>query len=59
MPAKLTLTINQEVIKAARAYAQRQGTSLSERIENYLKALTSKTSNGEGLSPRVKKLRVL
>ncbi|OFY96150.1 MAG: hypothetical protein A3K10_13845 [Bacteroidetes bacterium RIFCSPLOWO2_12_FULL_31_6] len=56
MTTKLTLTIEQEVIKVAKTYAHRKGRSLSDLIESYLKALTAKTSNDNDLSPRVKKL---
>lgn len=56
MTTKLTLTIEQEVIKVAKTYARRKGRSLSDLIENYLKTLTAKTSNKEDLSPKVKKL---
>ena len=56
MTTKLTLTIEQEVIKVAKSYAHKKGRSLSELIESYLKTLTSKTANDKDLSPRVKKL---
>jgi hypothetical protein len=56
MITKLTLTIEQEVIKTAKTYAQKKGRSLSELIENYLKALSSKDKNSDDLSPRVKRL---
>ncbi len=58
MTTKLTLTINDSVIKSAKVYAQKKGRSLSDLIENYLKAL-SKTEVEEDikLSARVKRLR--
>lgn len=56
MTTKLTLTIEQDVIKVAKTYAHKKGRSLSELIENYLKTLTSKTSDDKDLSPRVKKI---
>lgn len=56
MITKLTLTIEQDVIKVAKTYAHKKGRSLSELIENYLKTLTSKTSDDKDLSPRVKKI---
>ena len=40
MNTKLTLTIEQEVIKRAKEYAKNQNRSLSDIIENYLKILT-------------------
>lgn len=56
MITKLTLTIEQDVIKTAKTYAQKKGQSLSELIENYLKALSSNDKNSDELSPRVKRL---
>lgn len=56
MTTKLTLTMEQEVIRLAKTYARENGRSLSELIETYLKTLTAKTSNEDDLSPRVKKL---
>ena len=56
MTTKLTLTIEQEVIKVAKNYAQSKGKSLSELIENYLKTLTTASLNDNELSPKVKKL---
>jgi hypothetical protein len=41
MNTKLTLTIEQEIIKRAKKYAQKNGRSLSGLIENYLKAVTT------------------
>lgn len=40
MNTKLTLTIEQEVIKKAKEYAKSKNRSLSDIIENYLKILT-------------------
>jgi hypothetical protein len=39
MITKLTLTLNQEVIDSAKAYAKRNGKSLSAIVENYLRLL--------------------
>ena len=41
MDAKLTLSIDQEVIELAKNYAKAQGISLSALIENFLRKLTS------------------
>ena len=41
MNTKLTLTIEQEIIKRAKKYARENGRSLSGLIENYLKAITA------------------
>ncbi len=56
MTTKLTLTIEQDVIKLAKAYAQGKGRSLSELIESYLKTLTTKAPDDSEVSLRVKKL---
>jgi hypothetical protein len=56
MTTKLTLTIEQDVIKRAKIYAQRKGRSLSDLIENYLKTLVSNEKTEDDLSPRVKRL---
>ena len=39
MSTKLTLTVDKQVIKEAKEYARRQGRSLSNLIEDYLKSL--------------------
>ncbi|MBK6965800.1 MAG: hypothetical protein IPH20_18210 [Bacteroidales bacterium] len=41
MNTKLTLTIQQSVIEEAKKYAKSKGRSLSDIIENYLKAITT------------------
>lgn len=41
MSTKLTLTINKDVIEEAKVYAKKQGRSLSNLIEDYLKILIS------------------
>lgn len=40
MNTKLTLTIEEAVVLKAKQYAKLQGRSLSDLIENYLKAIT-------------------
>ena len=58
MQTKLTLTIEQSVIDKAKRYARERERSLSDLIENYLRALTNeKESVDEPLSPLVKELR--
>ncbi len=41
MNTKLTLSIQKEVIKKAKEYAQHNERSLSDLVENYLKALAA------------------
>lgn len=57
MNTKLTLTIEQSVIEKAKSYAKGKGRSLSDIIENYLKAITKEQSVVEDISPLVSSLR--
>lgn len=58
MTTKLTLSIEEKVIKTAKTYAQKKGRSLSSLVENYLMTLSSNNNNDlTKLSPRVKRLR--
>ena len=57
MNTKLTLTIEQSVVEKAKLYAKEKGRSLSDIIENYLKAVTSEQRAIEDFSPLVNSLR--
>ncbi len=57
MNTKLTLTIQQSVIEKAKSYAKGKGRSLSDIIENYLKAITTEQRIVEDISPLVDSLR--
>ena len=59
MNTKLTLTIEQEIIKRAKQYAKDKNSSLSDIIENYLKALTKEEEKQKerSLNPVVKSLK--
>jgi len=58
MNTKLTLTIEQAVIEKAKKYAKDKERSLSNLIENYLKALTKEDRPNEiELTPIVKSLK--
>lgn len=60
MNTKLTLTIDESVIKQAKAYAEKQGRSLSAVVENYLKAVTKREEIQpvqEELSPLLKSFK--
>lgn len=59
MNTKLTLTIEQEIIKRAKEYARSKNRSLSDIIENYLKMLTKeeKATDSRKLNPIVKSLK--
>ncbi len=56
MTTKLTLTIDDTVIRSAKDYAQKSGKSLSSVVENYLKSLSKKQFNADEISPRVRKM---
>ncbi len=56
MTTKLTLTIEEKVISSAKKYAQKEGKSLSNLVENYLKSISVKNAEETTLSPRIKKL---
>ena len=56
MLAKLTLTVEKEIIELAKAYASQKGRSLSDLIESYLKTLVQKEHDEPALSPNVRKL---
>ena len=58
MNTKLTLTIEQTVIEKAKKYAKEKERSLSDLIENYLKALTKDNEQNDiELTPIVKSLK--
>ncbi len=57
MNTKLTLTIEKSIIERAKIYAKGKGRSLSEIIENYLKAITTEQRIAEDISPLVNSLR--
>ena len=57
MNTKLTLTIEQSIIKRAKSYAKGKGRSLSDIIENYLKAITTEQRVEDDISPLINSLR--
>lgn len=57
MNTKLTLTIEQSIIEKAKLYAKEKGRSLSDIIENYLKAITTEQRIVKDISPLVNSLR--
>jgi hypothetical protein len=56
MTTKLTLTLNQQVIESAKAYAKRNGKSVSSIVESYLRSLEQTGELKQALSPEVKRL---
>jgi len=58
MNTKLTLTIEQTIIEKAKKYANGKGRSLSNLVENYLKAITKEDNiENNDLTPIVKSLK--
>jgi len=55
MDKKLTLSLDQGIIKKAKVYAKSNNTSLSKLIESYLDALTRKTKR-KPITPLVESL---
>jgi len=54
---KLTLTVEEEVIKKAKFYAKQTGRSVSELIEQYLETLTNdRLQEKKQISPKLRKL---
>lgn len=57
MTTKLTLTIEKDTIQKAKEYAAKQGRSLSDIVDSYLKSITSNSSiNDQVISPNVQSL---
>jgi hypothetical protein len=57
MTTKLTLTLDDKVIRKAKRYAKAEGRSVSELVESYFKSLTrSEDPQPNELSPSVKSL---
>ena len=51
MKAKLTLALDEAVIKKAKKYAEEHDTSLSKLLENYLKLLVSREKSSKAEEP--------
>ena len=56
MDSKLTIKLNENVIKRAKKYASHKNTSLSRLIENYLDTLTNEKKEDFEISPFVKSI---
>ena len=53
---KLTLSIDEDVIRRARQYSKRHGVSISRLVTNYLRGL-AESGTRDALSPTVRRLR--
>jgi len=57
MPTKLTLSLNNKIIENAKAYAEKNRTSLSALVEKYFRFLTEKnTKKTKKVTPLVEEL---
>jgi hypothetical protein len=56
MEAKLTLKLDQTVIKSAKIYAENNNRSLSKLVEDFFKSLSSENIQKEEYPPLIKKL---
>ena len=56
MDSKLTLKLNESVIKRAKQYAKENNISLSRMIESYLQAVTLRKKTKMKISPLVESL---
>lgn len=56
MATKLIFTVEKEIVDQAKAYARKNGRSLSELIESYLKILVQRDINQNDLPPGIKRL---
>ena len=57
MITKLTLTIDDSIIREAKLYAQSKNKSLSHLVENYLKSLVRVADKPESIDPAILKLK--
>lgn len=56
MQAKLTLSIDRDIIEEAKEYSRQQHKSLSGVVENYLRLVTRKETSREDITPIVASL---
>ena len=57
MQAKLTISIDKNLIDQAKVLAKKKGRSLSDLIENYLKVVVKQEIQVAEISPDIKKLQ--
>jgi len=57
MQTKLTLTLEKSIIEQSKAYAKSKERSLSDLIENYLKAIIKDDEKKVRISPSIQKLK--
>lgn len=59
MRTKLTLRLDDKIIKKAKNIAQKNGKSLSKMVEDYFTNIKTEVSKEEELTPRVRSLKGL
>ena len=57
MKARINLTVEEEVLKKAKYYAEEHHTSVSEMVETYLKSITDKNRGKKSLIEATKSLK--
>ena len=57
MNTKLTIRLDEGLIRKAKQYARKSGKSLSRMVADYFSLLTSKPKSSSDLSPVVKQLK--
>ena len=56
MGTKLTLRIDEKIIKSAKTYAKKNNTSISKMVSNYLELLTQSEKQSHSISPTIQEL---
>lgn len=56
MNAKLTLSLEKEIIEQAKEFSRKQHKSLSKLVENYLRQITRSAPQNESITPLVAEL---
>jgi uncharacterized membrane protein len=57
MKLRVNLTVEEEVLKKAKYYAEEHNTSVSELVEEYLKKFTARTSKRKDLLETIRSLK--
>jgi len=57
MTGKLTLSVNEQVIRQAKRYAKAKGTSVSTLVEGFLGSLGDRAESDQATPPVLRRLR--
>ena len=55
--SKVTLSVDEDVVRQAKRYAERRGTSVSRLVQSFLKPVSSRPEEIEEAPPALKRLR--